>query len=38
VISFVESTMREIEVSDETLALNEIIEVGPADRPFSFSS
>jgi hypothetical protein len=28
VISFVESTTREIEVSDETLALDEIIEVG----------
>jgi len=32
VISFVESTMREIEVSDETLALDEIIEVGPGGR------
>ena len=32
VISFVESVMREIEVSDETLALDEIIEVGPGGR------
>ena len=32
VISFVESVMREVEVSDETLALDEIIEVGPGGR------
>ena len=32
VISFVESVMREVEVSDETLALEEIIEVGPGGR------
>jgi trimethylamine--corrinoid protein Co-methyltransferase len=32
VISFVESVMREVEISDETLALDEIIEVGPGGR------
>jgi len=39
VISYVESAMRNVEVSDDTLALDEIAEVGPGgtyiDRPFT---
>ena len=39
IISYVEAAMRQIEVSDDTLALDEIIEVGPGgtfiDRPFT---